>query len=206
MSSLCATTSIDSVAAVDCSLPVERWYAVHTRSRHEKEVAAQLAQKGIAHFAPTMREVHRWSDRRAVVDVPLFACYTFVRAALSGGTRLAVLNTPGVLRFVGFSQGPEPIPDAEIEAIQTVLATNAPFSPTAFVKVGERVRVRGGALDGIEGVLVGRNGNRQLLVSIELIQQSITVSLSGYDLERIQTAPSRSMSQVIPQAGKYTRS
>ncbi|HYH01141.1 MAG TPA: UpxY family transcription antiterminator [Terriglobales bacterium] len=161
------------------------WYAVQTRAKHERKVGAELQRKSITTYVPTIREVHRWSDRRAVVDVPLFPCYAFIRASLTATLRLATLQTAGVLKFVGFNKGPAPIPDSQMDSVVAVLSHNVPFSSCGFITVGKRVRIRGGALDGVEGVLVGRNGDRRLIVSIELIQQSLEVVIEGYDVEPV---------------------
>jgi transcription antitermination factor NusG len=171
--------------APNSEFDIRRWYAVHTRARHERKVAGELQRKGITAFLPSAREVRRWSDRRQVIDVPLFPCYVFVHTDLAAGPRLEVLKTAGVLRFVGFHQGPVPIPDAQIEAVQAVLRKHLPVSAYGFIKVGEKVRIRGGALDGVEGVLTGRNGSRRLIISIDLIQQSMAVVVEGYDIERV---------------------
>ncbi len=172
------------------TFPFERpgalhWYAVQVHARHEKRIAADLRERGLEAFLPVANQVHRWSDRRAVVEVPLFPCYVFVHVELVSTTRLAILRTPGVFRFVGFANGPAPIPDAQIEAVQAVLVNRLPIVSCGFVKVGERVRIRGGALEGVEGVLVGHNGGRKLIISIDLIQQSLAVSVEGYDIEPV---------------------
>ncbi len=161
------------------------WYAVHTRAKHEKRIAAELQERGIETFLPVASQVHRWSDRRAVVEVPLFPCYVFVHMDLISTPRLTVLRTAGVFRFVGFSSGPSPIPDVQIEAVQAVLANRLPISSCGFVRVGQRVRIRGGALEGVEGLLVGHNGGRKLIISIDLIQQSMAVAVEGYDIEPV---------------------
>jgi transcription antitermination factor NusG len=165
------------------TLDAPHWYAVHVRAKHEKSIAAALEEKGIKAFLPAASQVHRWSDRRAVIEVPLFPCYVFVHMDLASTPRLAVLRTAGVFRFVGFKHGPTPIPDVQIEAVQAVLANHLPISSCGFIKIGQKVRIRGGALDGVEGVLVGYSGARKLIISIDLIQQSMAVAVEGYDIE-----------------------
>jgi len=162
-----------------------QWFALHTRCRHEKQVAAQLQDKGFEVFLPLAREVRRWSDRRKQVEIPLFSCYVFVYLRLTSGARGIAVQVPGVLRFVGFHDGPAPIPRSEIEAIQKALIVPANCSPYAFLKAGQKVRIRGGSLDGIEGILVGHQGERRLVVSINLIQQSMAVVVEGYDVELV---------------------
>jgi transcription antitermination factor NusG len=160
-----------------------RWYAVHTRARHEKKVAASLQGEGITAFLPLLNQLHRWSDRRKQVEVPMFSCYVFVHSDLSPEQRQAVLKTSGVLAFVGNHEGALPIPDAEIEVVRRLINQQVPFSPYPYIKVGQRVRIRGGALEGMEGILVGRNSERKMVVSVELIQKSVLISLAGYDIE-----------------------
>jgi transcription antitermination factor NusG len=176
--------SIVSEPTVDMPLfDQPRWYAIQTRARHEKRVAAELEYTGIAHFLPILKETHCWSDRRKVVEVPLFPCYTFVNLIPEPGNRFAVLRIPGVLNFVGVRNFGLPIPDSQIEDVQLLLKQQIPMAPYSFLKIGQRVRIRGGALDGMEGHLVGKNGNSRLVISIDAIERSLTINVQGYDLE-----------------------
>lgn len=163
----------------------KRWYAIHTRSKHEKRVGAELLEKGIQTFVPIVRETHRWSDRKKVVEIPLFPCYAFVCVTLEADVQSAALRQPGVLRWVGCQGRPTPIPEEEIVAIQTVLRSGAPVGPHTFVKFGERVRIRGGSLDGIEGVLTGTEEDRKLIVSVDIVGRSVAVSIQNYELEPV---------------------
>ena len=87
--------------------------------------------------------------------------------------------------FVGICGVGLPIPDKEIEDIQTLLAQNVTCALYPFIRMGQRVRIRGGCLDGVEGILVAKNSDRNLVVSIELIQQSVAVRIDGYDVEPV---------------------
>jgi len=160
------------------------WYAVQTRARHEKRIGAELQQKGITAFVPTIREAHRWSDRTKLVESPIFSCYVFVRMAEST-SRLDVLKTSGVFHFVGVSGQPASIPDSQIESLQTVIDRRLPLTSCGFLKVGQRVRIRGGALDGVEGTLTGIKGDQRLVISVDLIQQSVAVTIDGYGVESV---------------------
>ncbi len=158
------------------------WHAVHTRARHEKNVAAQLRDKCLTAFVPTIREVHAWSDRKKVVDVPLFSCYVFVQVPFWRNIHLKVLSTPGVLRWVGSHVEPAVIPEREIDAVRTLITNGPDPSPYPFLKVGQKVRVCGGCLDGVEGILVGKNGTKQLVISIGAIHQSMAITVDGYKI------------------------
>jgi transcription antitermination factor NusG len=161
------------------------WYAVQTRSRHEKLVARQLENQGIITFLPLRTQLRQWSDRRKLVEFPLFPGYAFVRLVYDPEERLRVLRTEGVVSFVGTHGQGISIPEKQIADIQAVLANKVLCDSHPFLKVGQRVRIRGGSLDGTEGILVGRNGDRKLVISVELIQRSLSIRLQGYDVEPV---------------------
>lgn len=158
------------------------WYAIQTRSRHEKRVAEDLLEKSIRAYVPLCSADHQWSDRRKVVETPLFPGYVFVNVEPAAQARVAVLQTNGVISFLGVRGIGTPIPDGEIAAIQTVLQSGVPVEPHPFVLVGRRVRILGGSLDGLEGLLTGVEGKKTLVVSIELIERSVAVRISGYSV------------------------
>ena len=161
------------------------WYAVLSRSRHEKLAATALTNTGITAFLPVVSEMHSWSDRRKLVDMPLFPGYVFVQIPNSPEAQLRVLKTSGVVQFVGNRYGAVSITDKEISDVRTVLAQKVGCSPHPFLQLGQRVRIRGGALDGVEGVLVGRDSDSKLVITIELIQRSLAVSVYNFDVEPI---------------------
>jgi transcription antitermination factor NusG len=161
------------------------WYAIQTRSRHEKVVERQLQGQGVEVFFPVVTQMHRWSDRRKLVECPLFAGYAFVHIPPSAEERVRVLKTHGVVQLVGGNGHGTPIPPEQIEAVQALVASDLPFTKHTFLKVGQRVRVRGGALDGVEGILVAQSGGRNLVISVEPIQRSLSIRIEGYDVEPI---------------------
>jgi len=160
-----------------------RWYAIQTRSRHEKLVARQLQEQGLTTFLPLATQLRQWSDRRKLVQFPLFPGYAFVHLAYDPQERLRVLRTEGVVSFVGPHGQAVAIPEKQIADIHKILDSKIPCESHPFLKVGQRVRIRGGSLEGTEGILVGHDGERMLVVSVELIQRSVSIRLHGYDLE-----------------------
>src|SRR5437899_3771633 len=137
---------------------VENWYAVQTRARHERIVAHRLGERGMTTFLPTVTNVHRWSDRKKTVELPLFSCYLFVKLMPNHEERLRVLQVDSVLRFVGIRGVGIPIPDEQIDAVRTLLSEHLPCCSYPFLKIGQRVRIRSGALDGLEGILLSQIG------------------------------------------------
>ena len=163
----------------------ESWYAVQTRARHEKVVAHRFRDKGLTTFLPLVTEVRRWSDRQKSLEIPLFSCYVFVRIMNTNEDRLRVLRTDSVFDFVGVARQGTPIPDEQIDTVRTIVEERVNWQSHPFLKIGQRVRIRSGALDGVEGILVARNGRESLVVSVELIQRSLAVRIDGYSVEPI---------------------
>ncbi len=179
---------VQSVAAVphNASLAeAAQWYAIQTRSRFEKKVVAELEHRGVESFLPVQQQVRQWSDRKKVVSFPLFPGYAFVHIPPVSRLRVTVASVPGVVGFVGTNRGPVAIPAAEIEHIQTLLLNNIPVAGEPFPRIGQRVRISGGVLDGLEGVLVGTRGERRFVVSVSTIERSISFCIEGYELEAI---------------------
>jgi transcription elongation factor/antiterminator RfaH len=184
--------SATSVAiAKDPSVPrtdpraTQHWYAIRTRSRHEKVVEQQLQGQAIEVFYPAISQLHQWSDRRKLVESPLFPGYLFVHIAPSPEERVRVLRTHGVVEIIGYQGQGISIPKEQIDAVRALVSGNVPFTKHAFLKVGQRVRVRGGSLDGVEGILVAQNGTRNLVISVEPIQRSLSIRIEGYQVEPV---------------------
>jgi len=163
----------------------ETWYGLQTRPRHEKIVVQRLEERGVTTLLPLVTEVHRWSDRKKTVEVPLFSCYVFAKFAPNREERLRILRVEGVFGLVGARGEGTPIPDEQIEAVRSVVSGQLPWSSHPFLKIGQRVRIRSGALNGVEGILVSRNGDRTLVISVDAIQRSLAVSVEGYAVEAV---------------------
>ena len=161
------------------------WYAVHTQARHEKVVANRLAEQGVTTFLPLVTSVHRWSDRIKKVELPLYSCYVFARIEPNNEQRNRVCRTSGVFGIVGTRSEGTPIPDHEIDSVRGFLNESLPWSVHPFLKIGQRVRVRGGSMDGVEGILVARNGEASLVISIHAIKRSLAIRIEGYNVEPI---------------------
>jgi transcription termination/antitermination protein NusG len=162
------------------------WFAVYTRYRHEKAVAQVITGKGVEVFLPLYKAVHRWKDRMKDLSLPLFPNYVFVLANLN--QRVAVLSTPGVYDFVRLSGVPAVIPAAEIDAVRCAVERGLNVEPHPLLKSGDRVRVKSGPLEGLEGILVRKKSFYRLVLSVELLMKSISVEVEACDVERAVTS------------------
>jgi transcription antitermination factor NusG len=164
------------------------WFAVATRPRWEKFVSQALAGKGFEAFLPLYTSRRRWSDRIKVLELPLFAGYLFCRMSLEQN-RLPVLTTPGVRQIMGIGKAPIPVPESEIDAVRAIAASGLAAQPWPFVRAGDRVRIKGGSLDGVEGLLIATKKHHRLVVSVELLRRSVAVEIDQAWVEAVGPPP-----------------
>ena len=157
------------------------WYAIYTRSRHEKKVAAALEDRGIEVFLPLRSVVNRWKDRRKELQLPLFGGYLFVR--ITPDLRLPVLKVGGVVRFVGNAAGAIPVPEEQIQAIQKLVESGLQYDPYPYLKEGMSIMIRRGPLKGVEGILISKRKKHLLVLSVDLIQQSAALEINISDTD-----------------------
>jgi transcription antitermination factor NusG len=157
------------------------WWALYTRHQHEKTVAEMLSAKGFEVFLPLYESIRRWKDRSKMLTLPLFPCYVFVRGGLN--RRLQVVTTPGVHMILFRGEMVAIIPEAEIQAIRKVVEGPFRVEPHPFLKCGERVRVTRGSLEGVEGVLVRKKNLYRLVLSVDMMAQSVAVEIDAADVE-----------------------
>jgi transcription antitermination factor NusG len=169
------------VSTMNDSMQFQHWYAVHTRSRHEKAIAARLTTQAADVFLPLHRSRHTWNNGvHAEVDLPLFPCYIFVKIGQQDRRRL--LQTPGVIGLAASSAQPTAIPNDEIAMLRIVTAQFA-AEPHPYLRCGDRVRIINGSLSGFEGILMRRKQEYRVVLSIEAISRSVAVEVSEFDIE-----------------------
>ncbi len=164
--------------------PSPKWFAAYTIPRHEKAVVRQLDARRLESFLPLFRSVRRWKNGcRVAVDRPLFPSYVFVRVERRDSVK--VLQTPGVLSIVSSGREPSALPCAEIESLRTGLPLRT-FEPHPYLVAGEKVRITKGSLDGMVGVLVRRKNDYRVVLTLDLIRQSVSVEVGADEIEPLK--------------------
>lgn len=186
--------SQSNVATLDRELA---WCALYTRHQHEKTVAEMLSAKGFEVFLPLYDSLRVWRDRKKLLSLPLFPCYVFVRGGVN--RRLQIMTTPGVHMILCNGDRVAVIPEAQIEAIRKTVEGKLRVEPHPFLKCGERVRVRRGTLEGVEGLLVRKKNQFRLVLCVDMLAQCVAVEVDASDVEPVTAW---GLSGVI-QAGQY---
>src|SRR3984957_64765 len=164
---------------------IHPWFALRVRSKHEQVASLHLRSRGFQEFSPSYKMERQWSDRKRTTDQSLFPGYVFCR--LNAQDRLPVLTVPGVVGIVGFGDGPMVIPEEEVARVRAMLNSGLVVMPWPFLKVGEIVLIELGPLAGIEGILQEVKGKCRIVVSISLLQRSVSS-----EIERAWVRPLKS--------------
>jgi transcription antitermination factor NusG len=158
-----------------------QWYALQTRSRHEKQVALRISAQSMEAFLPVHRSRHAWKNGvHANVELPLFPCYLFTKA--NRYDRHTILRLPGVVGFAASSSNPTAIAPADMEMLRTI-SEQLRAEPHPYLAVGDWVRIVAGPLAGMEGVLARRKQEYRVVLSVEAIMRSIAVEVSEFDIQ-----------------------
>jgi transcription elongation factor/antiterminator RfaH len=166
---------VESNTRVSTCVRTQPWYGIRTKSNHERLAATVLESKGYEQYLPVYRSRRRWSDRVVEKDRPLFPGYVFCR--FDARKSLPIVSTPGVVSVVGFGNEPAPIADAEIEAVQILLQSGLASEPCPFLHEGQRIRVKRGSLEGLEGILLKKKTDWRMVVSVTMLQRSVAVEI-----------------------------
>ena len=159
------------------------WFAVTVRTCKEQVAVQALRGKNYECLLPTYPERRHYSDRNVLVQRALFPGYIFCR--FDPWRRLPVLTTPAVQSIVSFNKTPHPVNESEIAALQRIVDSGVLAAPWPYLRIGKRVRIEEGPLNGVEGLLCSEKGKNRLVVSVDLLQRSVCVEIDRYSVRPI---------------------
>ncbi len=161
-----------------------KWFAAYTSPRHEKAVVRQLDARHVESFLPLYSSPRRWKNGcRVTVATPLFPNYVFVRVKRQDSVK--VLQTPGVLSIVGAGREPSALPCTEIESLRAGLPQRQ-VHPHPYLVAGERVRIIAGSFEGMVGILLRRKNDFRVVLTLDLICQSVAVEIGADEIEPLK--------------------
>lgn len=161
------------------------WYAVYVRSRHESKVHALLQSKGIEVFLPVVEKLRQWKDRKKRVLFPLFHGYLFVKLPDDRMCFINVLNTHGVVKILGDSSGYQPVPEEQVASIYKMVHSQIAIDEHPYLKEGQKVKIIDGPLSGVQGILVSKNKEHHVVVSVDILQKGVAVKVDIHDIEPV---------------------
>jgi transcription antitermination factor NusG len=168
------------------------WYAIYAKHQHEKKTADLLVRKGFEILLPTYSSMRRWKDRNKTVFLPLFPCYLFVRTDLF--RKVDILRTAGVFQLVESGGCACPIPESDVDAIKRIIGSPAQIAPHPFLRSGQRVRIRQGSLEGVEGVLTRFKNQHRVVITVEPLQKAFAVEVDLSAVEPVRAGNPRDFS------------
>lgn len=159
------------------------WYVLHTKSRFENVVNEGLIKKSIEVFLPKVQVRSKRRDRKALIRVPLFPGYLFVKTDLSPNEHIEIVKTAGAVRLIGSKDGPVPVPLDTVESLKIMVQANHPVLTGTRFKKGDRVMVVSGPFTGVTGTFVRYKGKGRVVVMIEALGQYAGVDVDEEDIE-----------------------
>jgi transcription antitermination factor NusG len=176
-----ATLTMLTAANNQTGQTVRKWFAVFTAPQNERSVVKHLELLRVESFLPTCESTHVWKNRQRVkITLPLFPTYVFARIQVS--ERSSILCAPGVLRIVGNRLGPIPVPASEIEFLRSDFCRQR-IEPYRELVVGEKVRIKSGSMQGVQGILVRKKSGLRFVLTLQLINQHAAVEVAADELE-----------------------
>ena len=153
------------------------WFALHVMPRHDKSVSITLRRSGYQELTPLYRAKRKWADRSKLLELPLFPGYVFCR--FNPLFPVPILNIPGVVNIVRTGRTLAPVDDNEIASLQRLVESGLNSEPGSYhdFQVGQRVRIEGGPLLGLEGVVIELRKALRLVLSVSLLQRAILVEI-----------------------------
>ncbi|HNW98737.1 MAG TPA: UpxY family transcription antiterminator [Bacteroidales bacterium] len=164
----------------------QNWYVLTTRSRHEKKCEQLLIKQGFEVFLPLQKVMRKWSDRKKIVEIPLFSGYIFIRYDES--KRFQVLNTPGIVRFLRYNNADATISDTQVKAIDIAIKEipDKLYVIEQNFSEGEEICIKSGPFKGFYGKVINYNNNRKIMISIDSIGKSLLIETSKTLIEKIE--------------------
>ncbi len=161
------------------------WYAVYVRSRHENKVSSQLQSKGIEVFLPLVKKFRQWKDRKKCVSFPLFPGYLFVKITTDHEQFINVLKVKGVVKILGDSSGYTPVPEEQVTTIYKMVHSHLAIDEHPYLTEGQKVRITDGPLAGVQGILVSKDKEHRVVVSIDILQKGVSVKVDIRAIEPV---------------------
>lgn len=163
----------------------QEWYAVYTKHQHEKNVARVLTLKGFETLLPLYSTIRTWKTGRKKLSLPLFPGYVFLRGRLE--RRVEIVTTPGVHELLCQAGRPCTIPASEIAGIQQAIDTGSQMEPHPCLECGNKVRIRKGPMEGVEGILVRKKNRYRLVISVDMLGKAAAVEIASCAVESAAT-------------------
>ncbi|HBS84983.1 MAG: hypothetical protein A2W91_07090 [Bacteroidetes bacterium GWF2_38_335] len=154
----------------------KKWFALYTRPRFEKKAFDDLVKNGFEAYLPLYKTLRVWSDRKKMVEAPLFSSYCFVR--IDPKFYLEPLKAYGVVKYVWFDGKPVPVPEKEIDSVKILCGSMLPLEYASLdLEPGQKIRINHGVLKGLEGEYIEKAGKNKILVRVNSISHALMVTI-----------------------------
>jgi transcription antitermination factor NusG len=174
-----ALTNVQDFRRKPAASALDAWYIVNTRARQEKILAGELARKGIATFLPLNLVQRLYADQSAVVEVPVFPGYLFLRSSSDEAT---AAQQTGRVRRVDPANDSAAL-DAELGAIDRAIGEGVELTAHAYPRSGAKAKVTGGALRGVCGIVEDPASAKSIILCIHELRLAVSAPVKPADVQ-----------------------
>jgi transcription antitermination factor NusG len=164
------------------SAPDGSWFVLHTKSRQEKILANELAARRVSHYLPLVKRHRLYGNRKAIVDEPLFPGYVFLFGTADQAYQAD--RTKRVANIIRVNNQRQL--EWELQNIKLALSKDAPLDPYPHLVKGQRVEVRSGPFEGLQGIIEDRAKESRLILQVDVLGRAVTLEISGAMLEPVE--------------------
>lgn len=165
---------------------MEHWKVLYVGSRKEKSVAELLGREGIEYYLPLIKKMRQWSDRKKMVEMPLFNSYVFVRPTAM--QRDKALQVPGVVKYLRYNDGDAQVRENEIELIRTLISGGrdmSSFDDGQQFSAGEEIEVISGPMKGLQGLVMHNSSGQYLKIQFSGMGNGLNVFVMKGEIKKI---------------------
>ena len=156
---------------------VRHWHVLYVKSRAEKKVYQTIFEKGIEIYLPLQQKLRQWSDRKKLVETPLFPGYIFVNVSRSEYDH--AIKTDNAVCYITFEGKAAIIKDQDIENLKQLLEQDKiqVELTTEDLSLGDKVEILSGPLMGVKGELLEFKGKKKVGIRIKQINYTVMVEI-----------------------------
>jgi len=170
------------------------WYALHTYSGYEDNVARNLKQrieslgyddKIFNVLVPKEKKIKIKGGKREVYEEKIYPGYVLVEMIVSDDSWYVVRNTPNVTGFIGAGVIPTPLSKEEVDGLLKRMGVEEPKYKIEIV-VGDNVKIMDGPFKDMDGRIAEVDEERgRVKVLVNMFGRETPVELDFLQVKKI---------------------
>ena len=161
------------------------WYVIHTLSHQEFRAEFNLKRQGYSVYLPKYLGTRNHARKIEKIAKPLFPGYLFIILDLSSDAISYINSTFGVNKLVALGGNPNMLPVSVIENLkaQEDSKGNLDIIISSTYKIGDKVKINGGALKGSNALFMGISDKERVSVLLNILGRKLNITVPSLSLQ-----------------------